>query len=106
MKTFSLKSPKLRRLPPKQPPFLYLVRQYDAHNLYGIEAILDQGQGSVKFSAIYVVLRISSSTSRINNLFRIFGNNGADDQLINILSYSHNELMREESWLLAMRRSL
>ena len=70
------------------------VRQYDAPNPNSTEVIVDLDQGSDKFSPIYVVLRISRSTSLTNNLFRVFGNNGAEDQLINNLDDSYRRIFR------------
>ena len=70
------------------------VRQYDAPNPNSTEVIVDLDQGSVKLPPIYVVLRISRSTSLTNNFFRIFGNNGAEDQLINNLDDSYRRIFR------------
>ena len=70
------------------------VRQYDAPNPNSTEVIVDLDQGSVKLPTIYVVLRISRSTSLTNNLFRVFGNNGAEDQLINNLDDSYRRIFR------------
>jgi hypothetical protein len=82
------------------------MRQFEAPNLYFTEPLFDPNQASNRFYKMYVIHHAYTPSNISNNIFREFGNNGAEGHSINIISHPYKRVMKKGNWLLRVRRGL